>query len=118
MAFLLPILAKLQKPGKEFARALVIDPTRELAQQTLRELEKLTKMKQFRGRLLDKLVGDGQNISRLDVAVSTPARLVQLLREGKISLDEADKLLDLGFAPQIDQILEYCSVSDIQISLF
>merc|ERR1711988_1744299 len=126
MAFLLPILAKLQKPGKGFARALVIDPTRELAQQTLRELEKLTKMKQFRGRLLDKLVGDGQNISRLDVAVSTPARLVQLLREGKISLDatryvvldEADKLLDLGFAPQIDQILEHCSVSDIQISLF
>ena len=41
MAFLIPTLARLNKPSKAFARALVIDPTRELAQQTLRELNRL-----------------------------------------------------------------------------
>ena len=59
----------------------------------------------------DEFVGmshDLRGIKRLDLAVCTPLRLVSLLREQRISLDatrflvfdEADKLLDLGFAPQ------------------
>jgi len=59
-------------------------------------------------------------MGRLDVAVATPLRLAQMLRDDWISLDatrhlvldEADKLLDLGFAAQIDEILSFCPKSD------
>eukprot|EP00928_Gymnodinium_smaydae_P090373 TRINITY_DN7418_c0_g3_i1.p1 TRINITY_DN7418_c0_g3~~TRINITY_DN7418_c0_g3_i1.p1 ORF type:complete len:603 (-),score=150.44 TRINITY_DN7418_c0_g3_i1:164-1972(-) len=117
IAFLGPLLVALAKPGKEFARAVVVDPTRELAKQTLDEFAKLTEGRKWSARLLDKLTGEkAQNIKRLDLVVSTPLRLAQMLREDRISLDatrhlvldEADKLLDLGFAPQIDEILSYC----------
>lgn len=117
IAFLGPLLARMGKPGKEFARTVIVDPSRELAKQTLDEFVKLTKGRKWTGRLLDKLVGDkAKNIKRLDVAIATPLRLATMLREDRISLDatkhfvldEADKLLDLGFAPQIDEILSYC----------
>lgn len=117
IAFLGPLLVRLGKPGKEFARVLIIDPTRELAKQTLDEFVKLTVGRKWTGRVLDKLSGNkAHNIKRLDVAVATPLRLAQMLRENCISidttrhlvLDEADKLLDLGFAEQIDEILSYC----------
>eukprot|EP00931_Biecheleriopsis_adriatica_P038053 TRINITY_DN21823_c0_g1_i1.p1 TRINITY_DN21823_c0_g1~~TRINITY_DN21823_c0_g1_i1.p1 ORF type:complete len:570 (+),score=130.49 TRINITY_DN21823_c0_g1_i1:84-1793(+) len=117
IAFLGPILALLGKPGKDFARALVVDPSRELAKQTLDEFTKLTAGRKWNGRLLDKLSGEkAVNIKRLDVAIATPLRLVQLLRDDCISLDgtkhlvfdEADKLLDMGFAPQIDELLSFC----------
>ena len=58
IAFLGPILALLAKPGKEFARALVVDPSRELAKQTLDEFAKLTSGRKWNGRLVDKLSGD------------------------------------------------------------
>jgi len=104
----------LQKPGKEFARAVVIDPSCELAMQTMDEFAKLTIGRKWAGRFLDRPTAN--SMKKLDLAVATPLRLAQLLREGKISLkdmrhlvlDEADKLLDLGFAPQIDEILGYC----------
>lgn len=117
IAFLGPLLVRLGKPGKEFARVVIVDPSRELAKQTLDEFVKLTKGRKWSGRLLDKLTGDkAKSIKRLDVAIATPLRLAQMLREDRISLDatrhlvldEADKLLDLGFAPQIDEILSYC----------
>eukprot|EP00434_Breviolum_minutum_P020586 symbB.v1.2.018152.t1/scaffold1415.1/size121899/5 len=133
IAFLGPILASLGKPGKEFARALIVDPSRELAtpsriwrvvmflqqllKQTLDEFAKLTASRKWNGRLVDRMSGQkAGNIKRLDVAVATPLRLVQMLRENRISLDacrhlvfdEADKLLDLGFAPQIDELLTFC----------
>merc|ERR1712242_529408 len=57
IAFLGPILTLLQKPGKEFARAVVIDPSRELAKQTFDEFVKLTVGRKWNGRLLDKLSG-------------------------------------------------------------
>jgi len=81
------------------------------------EFSKLTKGRKWTARFLDKLVGDkASNIKRLDVAIATPLRLATMLREDRITLDktqhfvldEADKLLDLGFAPQIDEILSYC----------
>jgi len=117
IAFLGPLLARMGKPGKAFARTVIIDPSRELAKQTFDEFVKLTKGRKWTGRLLDKLSGEkAKNIKRLDVAVATPLRLAQMLREDRITLDatqhlvldEADKLLDLGFAPQIDEILSFC----------
>eukprot|EP00933_Yihiella_yeosuensis_P056918 TRINITY_DN5637_c0_g1_i2.p1 TRINITY_DN5637_c0_g1~~TRINITY_DN5637_c0_g1_i2.p1 ORF type:complete len:562 (-),score=141.04 TRINITY_DN5637_c0_g1_i2:304-1989(-) len=117
IAFLAPILALLERPGKQFGRAIVVDPSRELAKQTLDEFVKLTDGKKWSGRLLDKLSNDkAGTIKRLDIAVATPLRLAQLLRDNKISLDatkhlvfdEADKLLDMGFASQMDEILSFC----------
>lgn len=115
IAFLVPILTLLQKPGKEFARALIIAPTRELAHQITREAENLIShcSKKFRVKLLDNLA---DNVKRVDIAVATPLRLVQLLSDGSFSLrdtriavlDEADRLLDLGFSQQIDEILSIC----------
>lgn len=115
MAFLLPMLALLGKPSKEFARGLVVAPTRELAQQILREASHLVSKcsKEFRVKFVDNLP---DNVKRVDVAIATPLRLVQLLNEGKVSLadtriavfDEADRLLDLGFSSQIDDILSHC----------
>lgn len=120
IAFLGPLLARMAKPGKEFARTVVVDPSRELAKQTLDEFVKLTKGRKWSGRLIDKLGGEkNKGIKRLDIAIATPLRLATMLREDRISLDsmqhfvldEADKLLDLGFAPQIDEILSYCPKS-------
>jgi len=117
IAFLGPLLVLLGKPGAEFARAVIIDPSRELAKQTLDEFTKLTVGRKWRGSVLDRMTPEkAAGMKGLDVAVATPLRLVQMLREHLFTLDatrhividEADKLLDLGFSPQIDEILSYC----------
>jgi len=121
LAFLLPLITLLKKPRKKFARALVIDPTRELAQQTLREFEKLTRGEEWTGRVIDK---DVQGAT--DLAIATPLRLVQLLNyepdclqhTRHVVLDEADKLLDLGFASQIDEILQGLQKQKPQLLMF
>eukprot|EP00392_Amoebophrya_sp_AT5.2_P002129 g2134.t1 len=92
---------------------IIVDPTRELAQQTLREFSKLAE-----GRLLDfspSLLDDGNTYGpETVVAISTPQKLEKMLSlEKKIDLsqcryfvlDEVDKLLDLGFRDQIDAIM-------------
>jgi len=115
LAFLLPIITLLKKPKKKsLCRALVIDPSRELALQTLREFERLANGTTWRGCLVDKSETDSES-SGCDLAISTPSRLVYLLNEGAFKLDklkicvldEADKLLDLGFAPQVDEIMQH-----------
>jgi len=126
IAFLGPLLALMANPAKEFGRTVIIDPTRELARQTLDEFSRLSassssdggedKKKRWRCRLLDQIPADkAKGLKRIDVLVATPLRLATLLREKVISLehtrhmvlDEADKLLDMGFAPQIDEILSH-----------
>eukprot|EP00921_Rhytidocystis_pertsovi_P010574 GHVQ01017018.1.p2 GENE.GHVQ01017018.1~~GHVQ01017018.1.p2 ORF type:complete len:532 (-),score=55.45 GHVQ01017018.1:2631-4226(-) len=129
VAFLLPLLCRLEGVGRTFARILVVCPSRELAQQTKREFDLLVGNKKYRSRVLDKTVKDNQNLRRLDLAVSTPMRLIQLCRDQRVSmqdceclvLDEADRLLDSGFAGQVDEILSYCtrySSCRLQICLF
>ena len=115
LAFVIPMLAVLQKPGREFARGLIVAPTRELALQIVREATHLIShcSKKFRVKLIDNLA---ENVKRIDIAVATPLRLVQLLNDGAVSLretriavfDEADRLLDLGFSTQIDEIISTC----------
>lgn len=90
---------------------MVICPSRELAQQSLREFDRLKGSKKFKGRLLDSLsvTEDNNAVKRLDCAITTPLKLIHLLREGKISiksttamvLDEADKLLDMGYVRSV-----------------
>ena len=117
-AFALPILTLLKAHGK--CRCLVLGPTRELAAQVetaFRDYGRFTKLKTvaiFGG------VGYGEQKQQLrqgvDTIVATPGRLLDLMEQGDVKLhdvnvlvlDEADRMLDMGFLPDVRQIVERC----------
>ena len=124
-SFVLPILELLtQSPGRgRGARALVMVPTRELAVQVRDEFEKLaagSKMqcvavyggKPIKGQI-DKLAKNPE------VVVGTPGRVLDHMSRGTlllgelelVTLDEADRMLDIGFRPDIEKILRRCPQS-------
>ena len=121
-AFLIPLIMRLRAPRKAHGvRALVVSPTRELAVQIMREFERLSKGKKFRSKLLKKataqsLVASGSTTFNADFMVCTPMRLVSMIQEGSASLgtvetlilDEADKLFEMGFLEQVDEIIASC----------
>jgi ATP-dependent RNA helicase RhlE len=114
-AFVIPIVERLRDGGQNGGPALILAPTRELAEQ----IHGWTK--RFAGGLPSALVvggvAYGPQISALRarpaVIVATPGRLVDHLARGTVSLqhvrilvlDEADRMLDMGFKPQLDQIM-------------
>ncbi|MFL5262421.1 MAG: DEAD/DEAH box helicase [Anaeromyxobacteraceae bacterium] len=114
-AFLLPIIEKLA--GKMGTRALVLAPTRELALQIGEELERFGRGRHVRGAVIIGGVGMGNQTAALrdrrEVIIATPGRLVDHLQQGTakldaievLVLDEADRMLDMGFKPQLDKIL-------------
>ncbi|KAF4664050.1 hypothetical protein FOL47_005310, partial [Perkinsus chesapeaki] len=118
LAFIIPVLQRLARPEKKFCRCIIVDPTRELAVQTVREADRLVQgcSKKFRIKLLDK----NTNVKRLDIGVHTPLGLVQALKDGTLNIndteviifDEGDKLLDLGFQEQIDEIIKFATDED------
>ncbi len=115
VAFLLPIIDRLA--GKSGTRALVLAPTRELALQIGEELERFGRGRHVRGAVIIGGVGMGAQTEalrrRLDVVIATPGRLVDHLQQKTATLegievlvlDEADRMLDMGFKPQLDRIL-------------
>ena len=132
-AFLLPTLQKLtkrsEKPGKG-PRALVLTPTRELAAQV--EKNALAYAKNMRWFRTVSIVGGasfGYQIRALskpvDLIVATPGRLMDLMQSGKVDferlevliLDEADRMLDMGFIDDIETIVE-ATPTDRQTLLF
>jgi len=133
-AFVMPLLARLARPMRQGVRAVAISPTQELARQTHREIVKLGRGSRIGACVLTKKLaaaaiaaqGQGDVFRRYDVLVCTPLRLVSLLKRGAIALDgvrvlvldEADKLLALGFLEQVDEILAACSSPDVQRCLF
>ncbi|MCD6567930.1 MAG: DEAD/DEAH box helicase [Dehalococcoidia bacterium] len=128
-AFVLPILDHLQSSPRECVRALVISPTRELAEQTCAVASNLGR----RTRLQSVAVYGGVNIDRQiqnlqgnpEVVVACPGRLLDHLWRGTIDLsglevlviDEADRMLDMGFLPDIRNIL-HCILQKRQTLLF
>ncbi|KAH6573220.1 hypothetical protein BASA62_003067 [Batrachochytrium salamandrivorans] len=127
LAFLLPILHDLKGPTKEGFRALIITPTRELAQQTYRELKKLSVGKPFKTCVLTKSTKCNEcSCFIYPQGICTPLRLVTSIKENSIKLDkvrhlvldEADKLLEQGFLEQVDEIFAACSSPNLQKSLF
>jgi ATP-dependent RNA helicase RhlE len=114
-AFLLPIVDRLA--GKAGTRALVLAPTRELALQIGEELARFGGTRRVRGAVVIGGVGMGAQTEALrrgpEVVIATPGRLVDHLqqRTAKLDgieilvLDEADRMLDMGFKPQLDRIL-------------
>jgi ATP-dependent RNA helicase RhlE len=117
-AFALPSLSKLEKIGKP--QVLVLEPTRELAHQVAEQFEKYGKHTGMKVALLYGGVGAGQQIEQLqagaDIVVATPGRLVDhfyraTMRFGDVKiliLDEVDRMLDMGFLPQVRKIVNLC----------
>ncbi len=120
-AFLLPTLQRMikrsEKPGKG-PRALVLTPTRELAQQVEKNAQIYGKnMPWLRSVTLVGGTSFGQQIRALsrpiDLIVATPGRLMDHMRQGRIdfsrlevlTLDEADRMLDMGFIDDIETIV-------------
>ena len=118
-AFLLPILNKLIEKPRGTTRALVLAPTRELAAQILADLNDLAVHTPITGASIYGGVGMGPQEhafrSGVDVLIATPGRLLDHLRApyAKLThleflvLDEADRMLDMGFLPEIRKILRY-----------
>jgi ATP-dependent RNA helicase RhlE len=118
-AFLLPILHNLMERPRGRTRALVLAPTRELAAQILEELNALAIHTPLTGAAVFGGVSMGPQEhafrSGVDVMVATPGRLLDHLRSqyAKLAhleylvLDEADRMLDMGFLPDIRRILRH-----------
>jgi ATP-dependent RNA helicase RhlE len=114
-AFLLPVIERIA--GKKGTRVLVLAPTRELALQIGEELERFGRARSVRGAVVIGGVGMGNQTqamrSGVEVIIATPGRLVDHLQQGTakldqieiLILDEADRMLDMGFKPQLDRIL-------------
>ena len=113
LAFGIP-LVELVEPGR--LSALVLVPTRELASQIVDELESVAKARQLRITAVYGGVGFGPQSKAArdaDVVVATPGRLEDLISRGVVSLehiqvlvlDEADRMLDMGFKPAVDRIV-------------
>jgi ATP-dependent RNA helicase RhlE len=117
-AFLLPILHNLIAKPRGTTRALVLTPTRELAAQILEDLNSLAVHTPVTAAAVFGGVGMGPQEhafrSGVDVIVATPGRLLDHLRSSyaKLSsieflvLDEADRMLDMGFLPDIRRVLK------------
>merc|ERR1712083_92005 len=103
---------------KSYPQGLIMAPTRELATQIFEEAQKFS----YRSGLRPVVIHGGQDIRQqfrelergVDFVVATPGRLFDMLERGRISMeevmylifDEADRMLDMGFEPQIRQIVE------------
>ncbi|HVD38230.1 MAG TPA: DEAD/DEAH box helicase [Solirubrobacterales bacterium] len=115
LAFGVPMVDLIQPEGKG-PSALVLAPTRELAGQIVLELEALAKARRLKITAVYGGVGFGPQIAaarRADILVATPGRLEDLIGRGAVSLgqvrvlvlDEADRMLDMGFRPAVDRIV-------------
>jgi ATP-dependent RNA helicase RhlE len=118
-AFVLPILHRLLGKPRGVTRALIITPTRELAAQVLKEMEDLAVHTPITGAAIFGGVGMGPQEhafrTGVDVIVATPGRLLDHLRQPyakldrieHLVLDEADRMLDMGFLPDIRRVLKH-----------
>ena len=118
-AFALPILSKLGQhaPGP---RALILEPTRELAAQVETAFHDFARFTNLKTTVVFGGVGYGRQLDELragtDVLAATPGRLLDHLERGTVRLDkvqflvldEADRMLDMGFLPDVRRILEKC----------
>src|SRR5687768_15441516 len=116
-AFLLPILHRLLDRPRRTTKALVLAPTRELAAQILEDLNGFSVHTPITGAAVYGGVGMGPQEhafrSGVDIIIATPGRLMDHMRSAyarmknieHLVLDEADRMLDMGFLPEIRRIL-------------
>ena len=117
-AFALPSLSKIQPLGKP--QILVLEPTRELADQVAEQFLHYGKNTGCKVALLYGGVGHGKQDEQLkagaDIVVATPGRLIDHFYRGTMRfkdltiliLDEVDRMLDMGFLPQVRKIINIC----------
>jgi len=117
-AYLLPLLTKLQKPVGVDPRVLILVPTRELAIQVGEDIAELTTYSELRHAAIFGGIGWTKHAELvepgIDILVATPGRLWDLYQVGVLRLkkvkhlviDEADRMLDMGFMPQLKQLQE------------
>src|SRR2546421_5053750 len=117
LAFVLPLLDRLE--GKHGTRALVLAPTRELALQIGAEVERFAHGRHLRSAVVIGGVGMRPQVEAfqrgVEIVVATPGRLNDHLDQGTarldqieaLVLDEADRMLDMGFLPQLRRILAH-----------
>jgi ATP-dependent RNA helicase RhlE len=120
-AFALPILHRLSADRRQAAprsaRVLVLTPTRELAAQVHESFRTYGRHLRLRDALVFGGVGQGPQVKAIsrgvDVLVATPGRLLDLMNQGHVKLgsievfvlDEADRMLDMGFMPDIKRVI-------------
>ncbi|QLQ82603.1 hypothetical protein HG537_0H03660 [Torulaspora globosa] len=139
LSFLIPLLQRVISEGSNGTglRALIISPTKELANQIFIECDKLSHKifldkkrplqvallsKSLNAKLRNKVISD----KKYDIIVTTPLRLIDLVKNEALDLstvkhiifDEADKLFDKTFIEQTDDILSSCNNPKLQKSLF
>ena len=119
-AFTLPMIEKLAagRSRARMPRAIVLEPTRELADQVAEAFEKYAKYHKLSWALLIGGVSMADQVAKLDkgvdVLIATPGRLLDLFERSKVMLngvtmmvvDEADRMLDMGFIPDIERIFK------------
>lgn len=116
-AFVLPVLNRLMQGCRRQVRALIVAPTRELAEQTHAAIEVLGKKTGIRSVTLYGGVGFNPQVEKLrrgaEIIVACPGRLLDHLSQGTVDLsrvevlvlDEADHMFDMGFLPDIKRII-------------
>jgi ATP-dependent RNA helicase RhlE len=121
-AFVLPILQRLSthgsKMGRRGLRALIVAPTRELVVQIEENVRKYARHAHIRSATVYGGVGERPQIQALrsgtEIVIATPGRLIDLMQQGHVDfsqlevavLDEADRMMDMGFLPAIRQIVK------------
>ena len=119
LAFGLPLIERTSQASPKKPRGLVMVPTRELALQVHTELVKLGKARDrnvvaiYGGANMDAQIAEIGR--RADIVIATPGRLIDLIQREEISmaevsmvvLDEADRMADMGFLPQVEWVLRH-----------
>jgi len=117
-AYVLPMLMQLKYAQGDSARALILAPTRELAMQIAEHVQMFSKYTDLRSAVIYGGLGPKTQIAKLkegvDLIIATPGRFLDLYLAGHINtqyikflvLDEADKMMDMGFIGSIHRILE------------
>ncbi|HEY5814581.1 MAG TPA: DEAD/DEAH box helicase [Terrimicrobiaceae bacterium] len=118
-AFGLPLLSLLES-GRELTRCLILEPTRELAMQVETAFRDFARFMHVEVALIHGGVGYSKQKQALDrgsdVIVATPGRLLDHIQRGAVNLkhveflvlDEVDRMLDMGFLPDVRKIVEQC----------
>ncbi len=117
-AFVLPILQRLTKGKLRKARTLIVSPTRELAEQTHQAITKLARQTKIRSVTVYGGVNKNRQVEKLrqgvEIIVACPGRLLDIVSDGHLDLsqvevlvlDEADRMMDMGFLPDIRRIIK------------
>jgi ATP-dependent RNA helicase RhlE len=117
-AFVLPILQRLLEGSRGVPRALIVTPTRELAEQIHQVIRALSVGTRLKSTTIYGGVGANRQIKALkdgvDILVATPGRLLDLVQQRYVKLhaievlvlDEADRMFDMGFLPDVRRIIK------------